>query len=92
MPEQVTAHYIKKNAANYGPMPGVSFAIMKNFSKRGTLEIAMDNKLQPRSSGIAHIRGFRVCTGLECKLFFHHEWDEPAIPFFRSVVDKWPVE
>merc|ERR1711918_120395 len=49
---------------DYRPLPGVPWAIMKNFAKHG----------------------------LECKLFFRHDWDEPFFQFVRSVIESWPVE
>ena len=36
MLQQVTALHIKRETENYAPMPGVSWAIMKNFAKHGT--------------------------------------------------------
>ena len=43
MPQQVTAQYIKKITADYIPMPGVSWAIMKNLGKHGTPDTGMEN-------------------------------------------------
>ena len=85
--------HLKKITTDYRPLPGVPWAIMKNFAKHGTpgLDDMLSSATYTQMGLFLHCHLARAYTGLECKLFFRHDWDEPFFKFVRSVIESWPA-